>query len=356
MKSLLPIFFGFIFAYLIILSSLSLLNAHKKGDINLKSPFATYKSSDFNKNLTSVISTRDLSKTTAIPTKFEDAHTNVLGSQNSQTLTTNLLNLQNQLEQSTGAYSFVVKKLPKNTNLSQDSQGYNFQYNPEVVVYGASLYKIPIAITVLNKVQNSALTLDTEIVLDIYDISDGSGTIKSYQVGTKFTIEQLLNYLLKQSDNTAQNMLLKVVSYNDINALFKNDLEVQQILANGNTKASDYVILLENLINGKYINMAYTKYLVELMSQTSFDNRISTGVNATNSLSNVSTSEDTQKKLKFSHKIGNWPATSTWHDCGILYEDINNLSESTIVCLVSQNVIYEEFLQNSASLGKVISQ
>jgi len=72
------------------------------------------------------------------------------------------------------------------------------------------------------------------------------------------------------------------------------------------------------------------------MSSTLFDDRIHQGL-----------SEDT----KFSHKIGNWPDTSSWHDCGIAPRN----NKKIVVCVMSRNTTYENFLEVTKDVGEFVN-
>ena len=69
------------------------------------------------------------------------------------------------------------------------------------------------------------------------------------------------------------------------------------------------------------------------MTGTDFDNRIHLGL---------------YERAKFSHKIGNWPETNTWHDCGILLDNKN----PAIICVMSEGIEFNEFITVASATGR----
>ena len=156
------------------------------------------------------------------------------------------------------------------------------------------------------------------------DFSSGTGTIQSASVGTEFTLDYVLDRLLKDSDNTAQNMLLRYVSNADLNEEFTS-------LPPNNSFLSQNIASPKEV--SEFINILYPEVL-QKMEQTSFDNRITAGL-----------AED----IIFSHKIGNW--NDTWHDCGVAKKD----EKEVIVCVMSGNTSFENFQVVTRKVGEFVN-
>src|SRR3989339_2068934 len=84
---------------------------------------------------------------------------------------------------------------------------------PEAYIWSASLPKLPIAMAVMKKIEDGDWKLSNELVLMPVDKDDDSGSVESslweYPVGTRFTIETLLQELLVNSDNTAHKIFFR---------------------------------------------------------------------------------------------------------------------------------------------------
>lgn len=215
-----------------------------------------------------------------------------------------------------GQYSIYIKDLLTNNVISV---GENDKF------YAASLYKIPVAVVVLQAVETEKLELAKELTYTSEHYYSGSGKIQLEPFGTKFTVEELLSRLIKDSDNVAQSMLISEIDLAKVYYLMPSPEAI---------KTLEIGAFLESLYFGEYLNTENTARLLGYMSKTSFDNRISAGL---------------VKGVTFSHKIGNWAGTGSWHDCGIVFG-----AEHMIVCLMSKNTTFEEFLGVSRKLGKLV--
>jgi beta-lactamase class A len=79
-----------------------------------------------------------------------------------------------------------------------------------------SVYKFPIAMAVLDRVDRGKLKLDQKMRIKTSDIVRGSQILDSPQerlrqresIGVELTLAQLLKYMVSDSDNTACDVLL----------------------------------------------------------------------------------------------------------------------------------------------------
>lgn len=83
-----------------------------------------------------------------------------------------------------------------------------FMYNPDEEIYSACTIKAPYAMYVLTECQNQGIDITQTKLLYTQDMyNSGSGVIKNGPVNTYYTIDYLLEVLLRISDNTAYNIL-----------------------------------------------------------------------------------------------------------------------------------------------------
>ncbi|GHD04751.1 hypothetical protein GCM10007320_65960 [Pseudorhodoferax aquiterrae] len=92
-----------------------------------------------------------------------------------------------------------------------------FDHGADRSWYLGSTAKVPIAVAVLQQVDAGRLQLDTEVVLRETDKVDGSGPLVWNKVGQSYPIDTLLARMLGDSDNTAANMLVRVVGVEALN-------------------------------------------------------------------------------------------------------------------------------------------
>lgn len=91
------------------------------------------------------------------------------------------------------------------------SRGYQWAYHADDLFPSASLIKVPIMIGVLEKVNRGDLSLNSSLKLNRRVRMGGSGRIKWNADGKQFTVRNLLEKLIHDSDNTAMMLLLNEV-------------------------------------------------------------------------------------------------------------------------------------------------
>ena len=76
----------------------------------------------------------------------------------------------------------------------------------------ASTYKVPIAITVLDRVDHGTLKLAQEVHIDAFNLSPGSAELATEpEVENSASVEKLIELMIRNSDNTATDHLLRLV-------------------------------------------------------------------------------------------------------------------------------------------------
>ncbi len=123
-----------------------------------------------------------------------------------------LVEIEEKLDGNLGVY---VKALHDNTSLN---------YNADRKWYLASTVKVPIAIAILKKVEAGELSLDDEITLSKSDFVDGSGDLLWQKPGTKYTVKTLLEKMIKNSDNTAADMLIRLIGEKKFNKQIQQNM------------------------------------------------------------------------------------------------------------------------------------
>lgn len=83
--------------------------------------------------------------------------------------------------------------------------------------YLASTIKIPLAIAVMQRVEEGELDLEQELELAETDFVDGSGELLSAEPGTRYSIEELNRRSVAHSDSTATDMLIRLLGEESFN-------------------------------------------------------------------------------------------------------------------------------------------
>lgn len=103
--------------------------------------------------------------------------------------------------QTPGALGVYVKRL---------DNGESFGHGADRRWYLGSMTKIPIAVAVLQQVDAGQLRLDANVALQESDRID-VGKIVWDKAGTRYRVDDLLRRMLRDSDNTAANMLIRTI-------------------------------------------------------------------------------------------------------------------------------------------------
>ena len=229
-----------------------------------------------------------------------------------------LQSLESLVQDRTGNFAVFIEDLDTNQTVS---------LNSDEEFYAASLYKVPLAISVLQEVEAGNISLTDTLVYQERHFVAGSGVLQQEQFGSEHTINTLLSHLLKNSDNVAQEMLLEVANRSSLYNMMPDIVDI---------KVTDVALIYEDLYMGNYLNGENTLLLLDYMTGTSFDDRIQVGL---------------PENVNFAHKIGNWPELGVWHDCGIAL----STSNSTLICVMSKNTTLEEFVEVASSIGGLLS-
>jgi beta-lactamase class A len=146
-----------------------------------------------------------------------------------------------------------------------------------------SVYKFPIAMAVLAQVDQGNLKLDQQVRVEASDIVQGSQILDQNSQGMEFSLAELLKYMVSESDNTACDVLLRLIGGPEVATQYLRDLDVNDIVvANtekelGQDPAVQYrnyatpdaaVVLLRAFHQGKGLSESSQALLRRLMTET----------------------------------------------------------------------------------------
>lgn len=95
--------------------------------------------------------------------------------------------------------------------------GTEFRHRAERAWYIASTIKIPLAVALLQKVEDGDIVLEQELELAESDFVDGSGELLWREPGERFTIRELIEHSIRDSDSTATDMLIRFLGEEALN-------------------------------------------------------------------------------------------------------------------------------------------
>jgi beta-lactamase class A len=124
----------------------------------------------------------------------------------------------------------------------------------------------------MKEVEKGTINLEQKYKYYPQDFSDGTGILVHNKYGTNFTLETLLNTLLKESDNVSQNILIRSLPKSSIKDAFS--IISQKDYFNDNVAtAAEISNYYETLYKGNYLSEEDKAYLLELLSNL-FDDRL----------------------------------------------------------------------------------
>ncbi|GAC1657918.1 MAG: hypothetical protein NVS9B12_10280 [Vulcanimicrobiaceae bacterium] len=123
------------------------------------------------------------------------------------------------------------------------SSGFSEGVNSGASMPAASTSKIPVMVEVFHQLQQGRFDFNTSVKLRASDKDWGSGSLCDRRPGTSYPVSQLLNAMITVSDNTATNMLIRLVGRRQIN---------DEMLGMGlqHTRLGDYIRSEGNAIRG----------------------------------------------------------------------------------------------------------
>ena len=92
-----------------------------------------------------------------------------------------------------------------------------WEHQADQAWYQASTVKVPVAVAVLQLVEEGDLSLDDTLTLQASDWVDGAGELLYHSPGTEYTLRELVVLSLTQSDSTATDMLIRLIGQDELN-------------------------------------------------------------------------------------------------------------------------------------------
>jgi beta-lactamase class A len=148
--------------------------------------------------------------------------------------------------------------------------------NPNANMPAASTIKIPIMVEVFRQISLGKFDLNRRVTLMASDRDWGWGDLANARVGSRYSVSQLLTLMITESDNTAANMLIRLVGRWNINhtmaALGLTNTRLgDYIRSEGDirslrTSPADMVTLLESMARDQLIDPWSSREMIALLS------------------------------------------------------------------------------------------
>lgn len=182
--------------------------------------------------------------------------------------------------------------------------GANIAINKDAEFFPASLLKTPLAMAAVKKIERGEWKWSNELVLMAGDKDQLFGDMWKDDVGTRYTIETLINNVLAKSDNTAHYILLRNLEESELSNVY-NYLGLQDFFdSNGKISAKNYAVILRSLYDATFLSRDDSEKLLQIMTTSPFNQYLQQGL---------------PSGVKFSHKIGVNKDEQVIMDAGLVY-------------------------------------
>jgi len=112
-----------------------------------------------------------------------------------------------------------------------------YTQNEHESFYAASTIKLAIALTLYDMALRGTIDLTEQLVLKAEDIVPGTGHLQFEEPGTAYSLRELCARMIYDSDNTASNMLLTRIGFDQVNTLMAelgaSDTRVETLFFSG---------------------------------------------------------------------------------------------------------------------------
>ncbi len=169
--------------------------------------------------------------------------------------------------------------------------GWKAGHQPAHPFPAASVVKVAILAACFGAVQQGRMDLSQTVTLRGKDKVLGSGELKAVPNGTVFTVEQLMRLMITQSDNTAANLLVDLLGFDDLNRSFERmglkqtrlsrkmmDFASRRMGVENTTTAEDMALVLRKLYHRELVSPEVSERCLALLKRQAIHDRIPAGL------------------------------------------------------------------------------
>lgn len=223
-----------------------------------------------------------------------------------------------------------------------------FGINKDMDFAPASMLKVPILIYYLKNAQTDPSILNTVYTVKITDKTISQNFIPTYAVqnNERYTVNQLLAYMIRYSDNNAKDTLSEHLNNSKYSTMLKEiGIEIASDPKDANfMSVQEYASFFRILYNASYIDKSSSEKALSLLNQTDFKSGLAAGV---------------PKSVRVAHKFGERRYTDMYgnvitqlHDCGIVYYP----NRPYLICIMSQGSDFSSLRETIQKVSMAVYQ
>lgn len=217
--------------------------------------------------------------------------------------------------------------------------GQKYVKNENEVFDAASTAKVPILATLYEQITAKKISEDEKVTITDSDIEDyGTGTIRYKKTPITYTVRELAELMIKQSDNTAASVLATKVGRKNLAEYVKRIGMNNTNIPENTTTPADLNIMLSHIFSMKNTDPQVAGTILNIMTDSAFEARLPAML---------------PKDVIIAHKIGTGVAQI--HDVGIVLlsnrpyiisvftKKINDEKQAERTISLISKAVYEEF-------------
>jgi beta-lactamase class A len=192
----------------------------------------------------------------------------------------------------------------------------------------ASLSKLYALLTLYRAASRGELSLDDKITMRESDVwAEGTGVLYTRPVGTTMTLRECAEFLIKESDNTAEVMLNRYLGEEKIEAELRHlGADSTSYWMPNTTTPNDVLLVLKAIADPSYTSPELSAEMLDIMTNTSFEDRLPGPL---------------PEGTRVAHKIGSYE--STFSDAGIVFpEGVGGADKGYYVVVFSEGTTEAE--------------
>ncbi len=221
------------------------------------------------------------------------------------------------------------------------SNGPRVSVNGEMQSAPASLLKVPLALSIIRRAEKDPSFLQKKVVMNIPDQNAGEYFTAPHkaEAGQEYTVQQLINMSLVDSDNNSTDLLISLLSEDELRSSYE-DLGIQVPVDNPTNYTMNvgiYSSFFRILYNSSYLSRDNSEALLRDLSSSTFTHGLVAGL---------------PQGVTVSHKFGehtNETGAKQLHDCGVVYRP----NHPYLLCVMTQGNDFEKLADTIATISKV---
>ncbi|MFA5894399.1 MAG: serine hydrolase [Candidatus Shapirobacteria bacterium] len=258
---------------------------------------------------------------------------------------TNLDQLRNKLNQ------YIDQKV-KSKELSHVSVYYRdmnngpwFGINQNELFSPASLIKVPLMIAYFKMAETDPSILEKELIAtpSASEYAQNIAPKTTMVPNQKYTVSQMINNLIVQSDNQAYDLLLANIDNQFLVKVFADlgvDISLGFTNPNGDIlSVKSYASFFRILYNASYLNPKYSEIALNILSQSQYKDALAAGVDPSVSIAH-----------KYGERSYNETGVKQLHDCGIVYLP----AKPYLVCIMTRGNNFNVLTKTISDISRQI--